>query len=107
MDAGSIIRTARRRCGLSQAEFADRAGVTQSVVSDYERGRRDPTMSTLQRLVGATGERLRADSAPVTSDVPPPCDAEEAGRRLVDVLLLADAYPPRPIGPLTFPRLSS
>jgi transcriptional regulator with XRE-family HTH domain len=107
MDAGSVIRAARRRRGLSQAQLAERAGVSQSVVSDYERGRRDPTLTTLRRLVEATGERLRVDSALPASDLPPPRDAEESGRRLVDVLLLADAYPPPPRTPLTFPRLSS
>jgi len=81
--------------------------VSQSVVSDYERGRRDPTLSTLRRLVDATGERLQIAVSPAGSDLRPPRDAEESGRRLVDVLLLADAYPPPARTPLRFPRLSS
>ncbi|HEY5049710.1 MAG TPA: helix-turn-helix transcriptional regulator, partial [Acidothermaceae bacterium] len=34
--AGALLRTARERAGLSQAELAARAGVTQSVISVYE-----------------------------------------------------------------------
>jgi hypothetical protein len=64
-------------------------------VSAYEHGRRDPTFGTLRRLVAAGGERLVV-SAAVGGDGPPPAvdDAEHA-RRLVDVLLLADAIPAR------------
>jgi predicted nucleotidyltransferase len=56
--AGSLLRTARDRAGLSQAELAARAGVTQSVISVYESGHRQPALSTLAALVEATGSRL-------------------------------------------------
>jgi predicted nucleotidyltransferase len=42
-------------------ELAAAANVTQSVVSAYERGRREPSLETLRRLVGATGGDLRVD----------------------------------------------
>jgi predicted nucleotidyltransferase/DNA-binding XRE family transcriptional regulator len=58
-----ILRTARHRAGLTQRELADRAGVTQSVVSAYERGRREPSLSTLRRLVDATGHRMDVTTA--------------------------------------------
>jgi predicted nucleotidyltransferase/DNA-binding XRE family transcriptional regulator len=57
-DAGSVLRTARKAAGLTQAELARRAGVTQSVVSAYESGRREPAVSTLSRLIEATGATL-------------------------------------------------
>jgi uncharacterized protein len=38
--AGELIRNARHRTGLSQAELGRRAGVTQSVVGAYEAGAR-------------------------------------------------------------------
>ncbi len=53
--AGEILRRARKQAGLSQAELAQRAGVTQSVVSAYESGARQPSLPTLARLVEATG----------------------------------------------------
>lgn len=37
---GALLRTARQQAGLSQAEVAGRAGVTQSVLSAYESGAR-------------------------------------------------------------------
>lgn len=44
--------------GLSQSELARRAGVPQSVVSEYESGKRQPAIPTLARLVAATGHEL-------------------------------------------------
>ena len=64
-----MLRAARREAGLSQAEFARRAGVTQSVVSAYETGARQPSLQTLARLVAASGLELdvtlrRRESSP-------------------------------------------
>ncbi|MCI0690025.1 MAG: helix-turn-helix domain-containing protein [Sporichthyaceae bacterium] len=56
--AAAVLREARRRAGLSQVELAARAGVTQSVISAYESGRRQPAMSTLVALVEAAGYEL-------------------------------------------------
>lgn len=107
MDPGAILRTARRRHGLSQAELAARAGTSQPVISAYERGHRDPSTATLRRLVRAAGEQLELRLARIPPDIPPPVSLEEHGRRLVDVLLLADAIPHRRRPPLAFPRIDS
>lgn len=56
--AGALLSRARRRCGLSQAELAKRAGTTQSVISVYESGRRQPSLPTLAALVKAAGLQL-------------------------------------------------
>jgi uncharacterized protein len=53
--AAAIVRRARRKAGLTQVELAMRAGVTQSVISAYESGRRQPTLPTLESLVEAAG----------------------------------------------------
>ena len=66
------------------------------MVSAYEHDRRDPTFGTLQRLVAAGGERLRVSAESVAEGPPPAQSVEEHARRLVDVLLLADAIPTRP-----------
>jgi predicted nucleotidyltransferase/DNA-binding XRE family transcriptional regulator len=56
--AAELLRGARVRCGLTQQQLAQKAGVTQSVVSAYESGKREPSLSTLRRLVNATGLHL-------------------------------------------------
>jgi transcriptional regulator with XRE-family HTH domain len=43
----AILRNIRR---MSQSDLAKAAGVTNSAVSDYERGKVDPQSSTLQKL---------------------------------------------------------
>jgi predicted nucleotidyltransferase/DNA-binding XRE family transcriptional regulator len=60
MTAGTLLRQARRGAGLSQVELAARAGVTQSVISAYESGRREPSLPTLAVLIEATGYELTA-----------------------------------------------
>jgi len=49
----SIIERARRAVGMSQAELADRARTTQSAVSEYESGRKSPTLAVTERLLAA------------------------------------------------------
>lgn len=108
MQAGAIIQEVRRRGGLTQAELARRAGTSQPVISAYEHGRRDPTVGTLRKLVEAGGERLQMGAVAPGSDLPPPADAREHARRLLEVLTLADAIPARRRSPvLNAPRLVS
>ena len=68
-DAGSLLRAARKAAGLTQAELARRAGVTQSVISAYEAGRREPSVATLSRLVDAAGATLRLKVEPHQVDL--------------------------------------
>ena len=56
--AGNLLRQARVSARLSQTEVARRASVAQSVISAYESGRREPSVSMLARLIRATGHRL-------------------------------------------------
>lgn len=107
MEPAELIRVARRRRGLSQAELAERAGTSQPVISAYENGRRDPTTRTLRRLIAATGGRLELRLAVEPPDIPPPTNPKEHGERLVDVLLMADAIGHRQRDPLKFPRIDS
>ena len=54
----TLAAAARRASGLSQAEVARRAGTSRPNVSAYERGRRSPTLETLERLLAANDQRL-------------------------------------------------
>lgn len=62
--SGELVRAARIKAGLSQAEVGRRAGVTQPVISAYENGTREPSLSMLTKLVEATGHRLVIDILP-------------------------------------------
>lgn len=53
--SAAILKEARRSSQLTQTELAVRARVTQSVISAYESGRREPALSTLTKLVEAAG----------------------------------------------------
>ncbi len=52
-DLGSNLRAARKGLGLTQEEVAERSGVHATEVSRIEAGKRDPRVSTLQRLAKA------------------------------------------------------
>lgn len=56
--AGSLLRQARQRAGLTQADLAARAGITQSVISAYESGHREPSVPALAALIDAAGYEL-------------------------------------------------
>lgn len=58
IDAAELVREARRRQGITQAQLALRAGTSQHAVSLIERGLRHPSLDTLERLLLATGHRL-------------------------------------------------
>lgn len=51
--AAETLRRVREARGLSQRELARRAGVTAATISDIERGRRQPTLPMLGRIVTA------------------------------------------------------
>ena len=79
--SGSLLKQARLQAHLSQTELAGRARVAQSVISAYESGRREPSVSTLERLVRATGHRLVLDLER-SSYFPPGLPDTPLGRRL-------------------------
>ena len=56
--AGTLLRQARKQAGLSQVDLASRANVTQSVISAYESGQRQPSLPALARLIDAAGFEL-------------------------------------------------
>ncbi|RYF51325.1 MAG: XRE family transcriptional regulator [Cytophagaceae bacterium] len=53
MNIGSAIQLSRSKRKLSQAELAKRAQISVSYLSLLERSRRDPPLSTLQKISSA------------------------------------------------------
>ncbi|MGL4243232.1 MAG: helix-turn-helix domain-containing protein [Beijerinckiaceae bacterium] len=80
MTASTLLRSARRASGLSQVELAARAKTSQPEVSSVERGRRVPTVETLERLLREAGFRIVA--VPLFA-----VDADETAERIAEALL--------------------
>ena len=50
---GNLLEAARLRAGLKQKELAEKVGVKQNMISDYERGRRRLTATMTRRIAEA------------------------------------------------------
>lgn len=55
-----LIREARNRAGLTQAELAALAATSQPTIAAYESGSKIPSSDTLERLLDAAGLQLSA-----------------------------------------------
>lgn len=58
MISADLLRQARLRAGLTQAELGRRVGRPQSQIARWESGRVEPSLETLQRLIRACGLEL-------------------------------------------------
>lgn len=57
--AGNLLRSARVKKGISQAQLAKLAGVPRSTVERIEAGTRQPSLVTLSRLLAAVDLEMR------------------------------------------------
>jgi len=104
MNPGATLREARRRAGLSQAALAERTGTSQATISAYETGAKQPSISTLTRLLAATGHSLEiTEGAPVSQ--PSTRELRRRGGILAEVTALAEALPSRRRRRLDYPPL--
>lgn len=87
---GRTLRSLRSRTGRTQTEVAAEVGIPASVLSAYERGRRQPGLEMAGRIIDVLGYRV---------DFVRRLDPAIQARRLEDVLALADELPytPRPM----------
>jgi transcriptional regulator with XRE-family HTH domain len=104
MDPSTTLRDARRRGGLTQAALAERTGTSQATISAYETGAKQPSISTLTRLLAATGHSLEiTEGTPVAQ--PSARELQRRGRILAEVTALAEALPSRRRRKLDYPPL--
>lgn len=55
MNGGDLIRTARKRAGLSQRELAELLATTQPVIARWERGTSSPSFERVVEAIRACG----------------------------------------------------
>ena len=84
---GATLRRLRRRSGRTQADVAAAVGIPASVLSAYERGRRQPGVEIASRIIDELDYRIT---------FVPRLDPAVQAARLVEVLELAEALPYRP-----------
>ena len=53
-----LVIVARDKAGLTQKELAAKSGLTQSNISNIEKGTTRPTIDSLKKIADATGKRL-------------------------------------------------
>jgi len=55
---GLAVRAARRERGWAQEELSEAAGLDRTYISGLERGQRNPTLTTQERIAAALGSSL-------------------------------------------------
>ncbi len=103
MDSAELLRTARRRAGLTLRELGQRAGTSHSTLAAYESGSKSPNVATLNRVLAAAGfaadvELHRRQRG--STELP-------RGEELAAVLELAAAFPARHADRLEMPVFGS
>ncbi len=68
-ESASLLKQARHKAGLTQAQLAGRLRVSQAAVAKLERPGANPTVDTLDGALWATGHRLTLDATPRRSGV--------------------------------------
>lgn len=63
--AGTLLREARRRHGLTQGQLAARGRTSQAAISRIERGLVSPSVAMLARLLDLMGEELVLNAEPI------------------------------------------
>ena len=95
---GRLRRALRRRRGWRQADLADRAGTSQSVISELERGRlAGMTVGVVRRIGGVLGASTELELRGLGADTDRLLDARHAGLvGATTVLLRAAGWHARP-----------
>ena len=90
----NLVREARKRAGLTQADLGRRAGVPQSTVARIESGARTPSTDLVERLVRAAGFEIDASVSVIPTRGRAACSPAPSVERPPNVL----PTPPAPPG---------
>ena len=97
---GERLRSARASAGLSQAELAERAGVSRALVSSVEQGRHLPAVDAALRLADAVGLSVEELFGPDRSaSVEAPAGGRVADGTLVRAVAVGDRLVAAPVDP--------
>jgi len=98
--AGNLLRIARAKAGVTQAQLAELAGVPRSTVERIEAGTRQPSLMTLSNLLAAVDLEMRVrvddyddhdDVLDARRDAMTPEQREGTDRRHDAMIALVDA----------------
>ena len=89
---GSVVRERRNHLRISQEELADRAGLHRTYIADIERGARNPSLKSIEKIAKALQLSIAALFSPsngpgATQVANLPYDG---GNELVDILLVVN-----------------
>jgi transcriptional regulator with XRE-family HTH domain len=79
---GAAIKAERTALGISQEELAYRANLHRTYISDVERGARNPSIASIEKLAGALDISVSSLFAQA--------DDGRQSKQLVDILLVED-----------------
>jgi CheY-like chemotaxis protein len=79
---GAAIRAQRSALGISQEELAYRAGLHRTYISDLERGARNPSIESIEKLAGA----LQVSISTLFEQTP----SRNGSKQVVEILLVED-----------------
>lgn len=89
MDVRALLLEACERSRVSQAELSRRAGLSSpSALSAWSSGRVSPTVASLNRVLAASGLRLRASLEPLLADLDARVDQVLEGTVTLDLAAL-------------------
>jgi transcriptional regulator with XRE-family HTH domain len=91
VDVQELLLRAREMRGWSQGRLGAAAGLSRGNVSDYETGRKSPTVATLNRILAGAGLQIRAELEPLQAELDARVDAVLAAAEPLDATAVSQA----------------
>lgn len=85
-EIGYRIAIAREEAGLNQKELAERLGLSQATLSNYEKGKRRVYLPQLQKIADALGKPLDYFSLPIDVDLKDPDAGYSEVKELLQIM---------------------